>query len=299
MDRELPKLKIGNTEFVIDVMNSRLIQAEKPDNIISFNDMEDKGIYYKFFYDSDTCNIGKLKDVPDRQLNQNFDFGYDSIHLKLFMDVYSYDENHVMLRIPQMVELDPEGMAIRCKIPVEELGGKADFSLLVDQKAYQRRRNNEFLPQINIAGDMYSLEPKTGVLHPVDFGSGLEINMGNLLKSDNGQNIGLYDLNGHCGVKVEFDINKKFPENIVAFELPNMIKLDPVGVALNHGLDMRSILRKYPIIEDYSAKISPVAESQIPKIIEKAVREDIRLRAISQIIVPKKQHSKKYKRGLN
>ena len=299
MERELPKLKIGNTEFVIDVMNSRLIQAEKPENIISFNDMEDKGTHYRFFYDSDTCNIGKLKDVPDRRLDQNFDFGPDSIHLKLFIDLYNFDQNHVMLRMPQMVELDPEGMAIRCNVPVEELEGKTDFSLLVDQKAFKRRLKEEFLPRINIAGDIYSLEPKTGVLYPVDFGPAPGINMGDLLKSDNGQNIGLYDLDNRCVVKVEFDINKKYPKNIVAFELPNMIKLDPVGVSLNHGLDMSTILRKYPIIKDYNAKIIPVAESQIPKIIEKAVRDDNTHLAINQINVPKKQHSKKYKRGLN
>jgi len=98
MKRKLPTIEIEGTIFFVDVINDELRQRDAPDNTIPFGvfDPEDDG--YTFLYDMQRRNVpenrGALKKMEP--------------HFK-------------WVTLPAMMELDPEGIAIKYGIPLEIL----------------------------------------------------------------------------------------------------------------------------------------------------------------------------------
>ena len=88
-------MDIAGTAFFVDVMHEELRQQDNPENRISFNVFNQEGDGYTFLYDR------KRKNVPENptQMEDGFEW----------------------VTLPALMELDPEGIALKYDIPLDIL----------------------------------------------------------------------------------------------------------------------------------------------------------------------------------
>lgn len=97
MNRQLPIVDIAGTAFYVDVLHEELRQKDDPHNRISFNEFDQEGDGYTFLYDKQRRN------VPDKP---------DLKHMEPWLE---------WVTIPALMELDPEGIALKYGIPLSVL----------------------------------------------------------------------------------------------------------------------------------------------------------------------------------
>lgn len=224
----IPTLLIGGTTFVVDVINEEIKERANLHNVIRFEDMADKGSHYSFSYDLNDKNIPVL---------------------------VSRQEHIIEVNIPQMVELDPELVAEKYKVSVESLKGKRDLDLIVDPQLLQKRLNGE-LPTILIGTDTYIVDWYLKELRAPD-DPGRRISLANLeMNAEGTEYICFFDTLNKVVVPAH-DI-KQHSGNLAILVIPYEIKLDPVGVAREYGMEDTALLRKYPIEKVLKAQLMPV-----------------------------------------
>ena len=243
-NRPIPYFSMEGTVFEVDIENQRLIERANPANTISFVwDMTDKDSYYTFTYDLDKKNV------------------YDK------STGFYESEDWTQVRVPKLIELDPEGMAEKYGFTVTELQGKNDFEVIVNQRLLTERQNG-VLPQIRIMDERFHIVLREHELWPAGHW-GPNISLADLTISDDGS---CYEGYYHPALKKVVKIDPKlieFPEGIVKIKIPNEIGLDPVGAARIYGMDERGLLRRYPIQKELKANIIPLAETNIPAMIQR------------------------------
>lgn len=57
-------------------------------------------------------------------------------------------------------------------------------------------------------------------------------------------------------------------------EIPHELKLDPVAVARERGVDVALILKENPIQKDLAAIVKPLSESRLPQLIEENLKKE-------------------------
>jgi hypothetical protein len=97
MNRKLPLVDILGTAFFVDVLHERLQQQDNPGNRIPFDVFEQDRDGYTFLYDR------LRKNVPDE------------------IEFNELDERFIRVTLPALMELDPEGIALKYHIPLEIL----------------------------------------------------------------------------------------------------------------------------------------------------------------------------------
>ena len=95
MTRPLPIVDIAGTAFYVDVLHEELRQQDNHENRISFNVFDQDGDGYTFLYDR------KRKNIPENREQM--------------------EESFQWVTIPALMELDPEGIALKYHIPLEIL----------------------------------------------------------------------------------------------------------------------------------------------------------------------------------
>ncbi|WP_461789472.1 hypothetical protein [Pedobacter sp.] len=98
MARQLPTVDILGTIFCVDVLREELWQQEAPANRIPFAVFDQEGNGYTFLYDLER------KGAPQ-----------DKSGIREMGDRYRW------VTLPALMELDPEGIALKYNIPVEVL----------------------------------------------------------------------------------------------------------------------------------------------------------------------------------
>jgi hypothetical protein len=98
MIRQLPVVDIAGTAFYVDVVHDELRQKDNPQNRISFNVFDQDGNGYTFLYD------GKRKNVPENKA-----------------ELDKMEEGMQWVTLPALMELDPEGIALKYDIPLSVL----------------------------------------------------------------------------------------------------------------------------------------------------------------------------------
>jgi hypothetical protein len=233
--------EIEGTSFEVDIDKQVLRQTNDQANEISFiKDMADLDIHYRLLYDP------LLKNAAPATRDKDF------FTLKL---------------VPQMVELDPEGMAAKYNLSVGQLKGKTDFEVIVDQEALARRREG-ILPQIDLAGEKFTVDLRLHELRnskhffPV-------ISLKSFELTNDGWH---YEAYYHPVMKQVVELDPKlleFPEGVIKLKIPNEIGLDPVATAKVFGMDERELLRRHPIQKDLKAEVIPLSETHIPALIRR------------------------------
>jgi hypothetical protein len=231
---------IEGTTFEVDIDKQVLRQTDDTNNEISFiNQMQDQREHYLLLYDTDTKR--PTLEYADR----------DRIRL---------------IKVPQLIELDPEGMSEKYKIPVEQLKDKSDFEVIVDQEALNLRHKG-MLPKIDLVGEPFVVDVRLHELrHAENFH--LAISLKSFELTDGGRH---YEAFYHTVLKqpiTTIDLQlTEFPDNVVKLRLPDEQVLDPVITARDYGIDEREFLRHYPIQKNLKAEVIPLSETNIPTLI--------------------------------
>jgi hypothetical protein len=245
MERQLPTYNIHGTEFIVDIENNELRQKGKEDNFISFLDMADKGTHYSFYYDKDRkeMSIGNKAD----------------------------NAGIVLTDIPPMARLDPEAMSKKYGVPVDAVKNMKDFDIIVDKELFEKRMQGQ-LPIVKVAGHDFYVDLRMGQLraHVPENEPflGRALNLNQLHVSDDGEKfLGFYHIPSKSQFHVDSEI-KKLPKDVVLLEIPNELYLDPIGVARQYGMDASAFVRKYPIQKTLEAKVIPLSETELPRIVK-------------------------------
>lgn len=123
MTRQLPIVDIAGTSFYVDVLHEELRQRDDPHNRISFNEFDQDGNGYTFLYDKQRRNVpaGKV----------------DLKHMEPWLQ---------WVTVPALMELDPEGIALKYDIPLSVL---CPDKLLIPDEEDDDYSNDE-LPGLNL-----------------------------------------------------------------------------------------------------------------------------------------------------
>ena len=122
-------------------------------------------------------------------------------------------------QVPQMTELDPEGMSLKYGCTAEQLKGKPDFEVMVDQEALALRHKG-MLPRIDISGEAFVVDLRMQELrHAANFYPIISLKSFEL--TNDGWN---YEAYYHPVMKQVVDLDPKlleFPEGVIKIKIPN------------------------------------------------------------------------------
>jgi len=240
--RDIPKIKIEGAEFFVDVDWQRLTDMRDMLNDIYFFDLKDHGTHYSFSYDPQKRNIA------------------DS------------NSGGITVEIPQMVNLDPVGMAERYGCDLDSLTGKTDYEIIVNQDLVKRREMGE-LPVIEIEGYSFIVDIRMGCLRPKDDLQTAGIAFDTIPSIDIEDGFQYlyfaYDPKRHKCVALDERTITAIPEGVVVVEIPTVPQLDPIGFAREYGLDQIRTLREYPPIANMKSKLIPWNYTPIERIIQR------------------------------
>lgn len=239
---------IEETSFIVNIERQELIEQDDPDNEISFvTQMKDCGDHYEMKYNRREKNTHNTANVDDV----------------------------VIVEVPTLIELDPEGMAARYGLTIGDLKNKTDFEVIVDQDLWKQRLSG-VLPTIDIAGERFVIDLRLQELrHAQNFTPVISLRSFDM--DDEGDHyIAFY----HPFMRQVVNIDPKlteFPDGVIAIKMPNELGLDPVAAARKYGMDERELVRLYPIQKDLKAETIPLSETNVPALIQKnrqALREE-------------------------
>jgi hypothetical protein len=232
---------IEGTSFEVDVVQQVLRQTNDANNAISFTrDMQDNGNYYELHYDLDThCAQGQESDQSRIRT----------------------------IRVPQLTELDPEGMATAYGKPLSAILGKFDYDVIVNAEVLERRHLG-LLPVIGIGEETYIVDLRLKELrHLTDPQRSISLKRLDL-SAEGDQYLFFYDLGKHTQVELDPKLTE-FPEQVVLVKIPNEVGLDPVATATAYGIDERQLLRRFPVSAKLEAQLVPLAETGVPAMISR------------------------------
>ncbi len=241
-ERELPTWRIDRTDFIVDVIKFELREKGNESNVISFNDMEERGGGYTFNYCRESQTVSKFT-----------------------------DQNSLAVWISEFVRLDPVGMANKYGLTVDEVRGKSDFDLMVDQHAYDLRVEKGRLPTVDIAGHIFYVDIRLDKLRPKDdfLSEGIVFSDIDHYYSDEAKAYIIpYNSKTHEFQELDYDRLKDFPKDLIAVEFPSKRELDPIGWNRAGGWDLKHGLKQSGLKQHFSAETIPWQQTFLPEIIK-------------------------------
>lgn len=181
------------------------------------------------------------------------------------------DNDSITVKISEFVVFDPVGMAQKYKHPVDEISGKSDFDLMVDQKAYDMRVNKGMLPTVNIAGHTFYVDIRMDMLRPKDDFLSKGIAFGRIdhyFSEERDAYLIPYDPKKHEFRELDYDNLLSIPKDLIAVEFPFQRVLDPIGWNRNGGWDIKEDLKHIGLKSHFQAKVVPWKETYIHDIIK-------------------------------
>lgn len=249
MERELPVFNIRGTDFIVDVEKFELREKEDPFNKISIFNLKDVGDGYILEY----CPQLKNTYVP------------------------FVNDKPVVVKIPRMNELDPIGMAEKYKQVLEDIKGRTDFEIMVNQKAYDLRVNKNVLPTIKIAGHIFYVDIQMDMLRPKD-----DLLSKGIVFSDIEKYYDLekrtytipYNPKTHQFEEPDYLNIKEFPKDLIAMRFPSERLLDRIGWNRKYGLEITHGLAMNGLKLKFIAKNIPWEKTFLSKIIKQDINTE-------------------------
>lgn len=243
--RALPCITIEGTEFLIDVNKLELSEKGNPKNTISIFQMRDLGDGYEFSYGFQEKNIPHL---------------------------FSSNKQ-TRIKIPELVQLDPEGMA--AKYNVADITGKSDFDLMVDQDALKKRIHLGRLPTIDIAGHTFYADARIDLLRPKDDFTTMGISFTKIedyFDEEKKCYIIPYNPKTHQFQEPDYENIIEYPKELIAVEFPHEYTLDPVGWNRSMGFNETQNLKRTGLKLEFTARTIPWNETGIDQTIQKNLK---------------------------
>jgi hypothetical protein len=249
--RQPPIFQFEGLSFLVDIDKQVLCQTNNGSHEISFiTQMIDRGDHYI---------------LP-----------FDLIRKRVADNIFAHDQVEPIV-VPPLVKLDPEGMSEKYGVPIDQLAGKTDFEVIVNQEALLQRENG-VLPRINIAGQDFTIDLRLQELRHTEFFFPVLSLKSFDLTDDGGHYVAFYEPIMKQVVNIDPKLTE-FPDGIIRIKLPNEIGLDPLGTAQKYGMNERELLRRHPIQKELKAEVIPLSETNIPALIQRnreALRQEHR-----------------------
>lgn len=272
MKRELPVRNIEGTDFIVDVTNLQLREKANPENVIPVFDMRDVGDGYVFDYSP------KEKNIP-----------------VLFSD----DTDVKTVKIPELVQLDPVGMAEKYGYTVHNVQGKTDFELMVDQQAFGRRLMGQ-LPTVDISGHTFFVDIRMDMLRPKDdfLSNGIVFRqIDHYYNDEQKAYIIPYNPKTHEFKELDYDNITAIPSDLIVISFPHESVLDPVGFNRKGGWDETNGLKETNIKSHFEAKVVDWKETGIEETIQENIRKQHKQQQQSKQIDESRKTGKRQRRG--
>lgn len=238
----LPIYTIDGSSFIVDVRNKRVCEQQCPKNEISILDMHYHDSCYLFSFDRIKKNIS-WKAGPTR-LESNDD----------------PKPRDLEIRMPHMTELDPKTMSILYGYPLREIQDKTDFEVMVNQQLFRQRQQRK-MTSVNIWGKVYNLNLERKVFIP-KIADMPELAVKDFLQNKLTLTItGYLDTQTHTMLSPKTVREKNLGPSVVRVDLPQLDAIDPYGVALAKGWNVKETLLKYPLQKRVTAQIGYVPTS--------------------------------------
>lgn len=246
MERELPIVNIEGTEFIVDVMAEELREKSNPQNIMNIQEMDYVGDGYSFRYDPG------VKNLPD----------------EVPIELLDEDRELMKVKLPELIALDPVGMAEKYNLTIEEIKGKTDFDLMVTEGNLHLRWNKGILPTLEIAGDVFCVDLAEGKLLLKDGSASQYIPFAKLWE--------YFDQHAHSYIipynpithqmqEVNHQTITELPKEIVIVQFPHEYELDRVGWNKKHGFDLSRGLEYLEPKLNIKARTLPWHQTNIPE----------------------------------
>jgi hypothetical protein len=241
METKLPIYKIMGIPFIVDVDLALMRHHKDQANFMQFSDMTDMGTHYEV----------------------DFDVKHEMAEL--------YEENRPglkLVKIPPMVQLDPERVALKYNIEVSKLPS-IDAELRSHPGWFQQRKSGK-QPTIKIWGQTYFVNVNFGLLEPENlFHNPIRLTE---LKKDptNTYYFGILDTNEMSIIQYDDSI-AAIPENAVIIKVPHERVLDPFFIRLRSmgWEDHPERMGHFPVRYDMEAQILNWKDSPIALLINK------------------------------
>ncbi|MFP3596880.1 hypothetical protein [Chryseobacterium sp. SIMBA_029] len=243
MERELPTINIEKTEFEVDVNRFELREKNNPSNAISLFDMRDLGRHdgYVFEYSLNEKNIPSM-----------------------FMR-----SETVMVKIPELVILDPIGMSEKYGVPIEMLNTTNDFHLMVNQGALEKRLAGH-LPIVEIAGHPFYVDLRMDMLRPKDdfLSQGIVFSkIEDFYIEEKSEYAIPYNPKTHEFQQIDLSSITEIPKDIIVVSFPHENVLDPIGYNRKYGLGEMANLKERNLQSHFKAGAVSWKETGIPEVI--------------------------------
>lgn len=262
MKRELPVYNIEGTDFIVDVANLQLMEKANPQNVIPVLDMMDTGDGYEFEYSP------KIKNMPS-----------------LSADYADY-KDITRVKIPELVMLDPVGMAEKYSYPLEAIPGKKDIDIMVDQKALKERLSGR-LPTVDIMGLTFYVDTPMDMLRPKDdfLSNGIVFSrIEDYYDSEKDAYTIPYNPKTHEFQELDYNNITSIPKGLVPVSFPHESILDPVGFNRAIGLEETTGLKRTNLHAHFESKVVDWKDTGVEQIIRINIKEQLaRQRPLKQI----------------
>ncbi|ASV79761.1 hypothetical protein CMU73_03935 [Elizabethkingia anophelis] len=248
MERALPTIRIEDTDFIVDVNKMELRQKGNEQNTIPVSDMRDIGTGYVFEYDL------QEKNIPS---------------------VWSNNET-TTVRIANMVELDPARMAEKHRMTLDEIKGKDDFDVMVDQQAFDMRVNKGMLPTVDIAGHTFYVDLRMDMLRPKDdfLSRGIVFSdIENYFDDTTGTYTIPYDPKTKEFSEIDYESITKIPKDLIVVSFPSELKMDAIGWNRLHGYDLKDGLKELGVQMNFKAKPASWEDIYVPQKIKENLEQ--------------------------
>lgn len=247
MERELPIINIHGTDFRVDIEKLELTEKVNEKNAIPFGYMSDVSGGYEFDYGLESRNIRNIWT----------------------------DEESMRVTVPPLMELDPIGMSEKYKVPLEQLKGKTDFEIMVDQQAFDLRVNKGILPTIDIAGSLFYVVLDKECLIPKDDPHSAGIPIPSFGRYDQvlGENVFAYDPKSPEIKEIDYLNITEIPKGLIAIRLPFSFSMDPVGWNLINNRDAKFGLKTSNFKMHFNSPKIPWEKTDLLDIINENIEE--------------------------
>jgi len=240
MDKEKPILVVGSIPFVMDYSEREIRRITRPECIISFNDLDNKGDYYTY------------------QLNIKPGL-YDRIDFNDITDL-TFD-----LILPSPIINEPEKLTPEFKSDLNQMSQKEGWGFFLGDANLAIRLTGK-LPHIDLNGTDFTVDWRLRQLRETEQ-PWKQINLNTLEMSESGDGyLTFYNTTSH-EIYLPGDDLLAIPEDVVVLEIPNELKLDPVAVAIDYGLAATDLLNEHPLPQSLAARISPISASGLPEFV--------------------------------
>lgn len=250
-EQEKKTIMIEGTEFLFDIDKIILSEKGNPKNRIYFSSMRDYGTHYEFDYSKVSKNFHSLH--SPYLCNKPVVLGKP--------DTAPAGDPVVIVKIPCIGDLDPDGMCRRYGCTLKDIEEKTDFELMVNQDVFTRRMDG--IPvTINLEGKKFEIDVANNVLRPHDdMGDTVYLNALHDYFSIDREAYLLFYNTKTSRVEDPFrdgDLDKG--TDCVIVEVPRLSDLDPIGTNSVNGVEPGYGLMYRTLKMDYVSQIVPWEE---------------------------------------